>query len=360
MAEITNCQDLASFNLMEGLSKTILVPGRPPLWTPSSVRVRLAADDGEYYRDENAARFPDYPLEPVVRSIFHMDPSFDTSSIDIVACGSTVGNLLRFVRGKSEPFSFTLDTIGNTTFFIRRSSSPTELIDNVHGFGHRFVEANTTWSHDVKGSSSHQRIITYQLGHRTIVLRFEADGYLIHQAEDFDSDNDAGGVPVKDTSLDEVFKNMLSSRTRIETADEATLQERGSRTVQSSVIDIKTRSVRKQRDDVMAEQLPRLWLRQIDNVVLSFHENGLFAPAGVDSVRSSILDWENDHQSDIARLVNLLDIIKEAGEHAQGRKLEVRCDEVATLRFHELAPTEQNRWSAVPHELRKKWEQRAE
>ena len=354
-AEITDCQYIASYNLMSGLNKTILVPGRPPLWTPSSDNMKLHADAGSYYRDENAATFQKYPLEPALRSIFHMNPSFDPTLVDIFACGSTLGHLLRFVQGKGEPFSFIVHTIGQTAFLIRRELSPTELINGIYGFGHSFVDANTTWSQDVKGSSSHQRIISYVFGGKKFLVRFEADGYTMDQTDGFDSDVDTGGVSINATSVEDSFANMHPPQVPAQAIKGVVLVKRGSPTAQSSTIDIKTRSARKQRNDVMTEQLPRLWLRQIDKIVLSFHVNGLFGPSAVDDIRLMILEWENENQAVIGQLSNLIDVIKEVARLADGGKLEVRYSEAASLHFHELLPTGQSEWSALPDKLRKMW-----
>jgi hypothetical protein len=37
-------------------------------------------------------------MEPMVQAILASKPDFSLQSADIVACGSTLGNLLRFVR----------------------------------------------------------------------------------------------------------------------------------------------------------------------------------------------------------------------------------------------------------------------
>lgn len=354
MIEITDCEYVASYNLMEGPSQTILVPGRPPLWTPSSDSMKLSADAGDYYRDENAARFQDHPLEPVVRSIFHMSPSFDTNTIDVVACGSTLGNLLRFAQGTGEPFSFVVHSIGQTAFFVRRNLSPTELIEGVYGYGHSFVEANTSWSQDVKGSSSHQRIISYRLGGMRMIVRFESDGYTMDQADDFDANEEDGGVAVTAVSVEHDLANMLRPQAPITTGIGGLLQ-RGAPIPQSSTIDIKTRSTWKQRGGVMTEQLPRLWLRQIGNIVLSFHNNGVFGPPVVEDVHSLILDWEENNQSAIGLLTKCVNAIKVAASKVEGGKLEVRCDNAAQLQLNELAPEEQSMWNAVPDNLYKRW-----
>lgn len=356
--EITDCRYLASYNLMDNLSKTILVPGRPPLWTPSSDNMKLKADSGNYYRDANAATFEKYPLEPAVRSIFHMNPSFDPSIVDTFACGSTLGNLLRFVQGRGEPFSLTVHTIGPTAFFVRRDLSPTELIDGVHGFGHNFVDANTTWSPDVKGSSSHQRIVTYSFGSNTFLVRFEADSYTMDQTDGFDSEDDGGGVPIDATSVEDGLANMLQANDPKKLRDDVVLLKKGLPSAQSSIIDIKTRSARKQRNDIMIEQLPRLWLRQIENIVLSFHKNGVFGRAVVEDIRPMILQWEDENQTVIGRLFNLINLIREAAKIADGGKLEVRCSEAANLYFHEMSTPGQSEINPLPDDLRVLWDQR--
>ena len=138
--EISDHQFVASYNLLQRFQNTIFVPGRPPVWTPLPGTTVLRPDSGEYYGDENAARFPDYSMEPAVKSIFHVEPSFDTSKIDVFGCGSTLGDILRVSMGTPQPFSFTVHMIGKTAFFLRRNHSPTELIENVHGYGHAFPE----------------------------------------------------------------------------------------------------------------------------------------------------------------------------------------------------------------------------
>jgi len=55
----------------------------------------LDEDSGEYFRDPNAARDPHFPVEPAIRAVFASHPDFKVAAIDIVGCGSTIGNLLR-------------------------------------------------------------------------------------------------------------------------------------------------------------------------------------------------------------------------------------------------------------------------
>ena len=366
---ISELQFIASYNLFKRDSKTILVPGRPPVWTPLPGATTLSPDGGQYYRDENAARFPDYQMEPAVESIFRMEASFDPSNVDIFACGSTLGHILRFVNGTPQPFSFVIHVIGKTAFFLRRNHTSKELIDNVHGYGHTFPESYTTWSRDVKGSASHQRIVQYSFGGLRLLVRFEADGYILDQADDLEEEcspftsETATVDKCSEVSTEALVQNfpedVLENKSpRVECAEGSLhLLGQGCRTPQSSVFDVKTRSSRKRRDEIMAEQLPRLWVRQIHKFVLAFHTNGRFNVPEVLDVTSDLRDWERKSESALSHMAALLRDIRATALAVKGGKLEVRGSDLPALHLHELSNVEMSRWNALPDRMRELWEQ---
>ena len=369
-AEIADLQFISSYNLLQGDSKTIFVPGRPPVWTPLPGATTLSPDSGQYYRDENAARFSDYPMEPAVESIFRMEQSFDSSNVDIFACGSTLGDILRFVNGAPQPFSFVVHVVGKTAFFLRRNHTPKELIDNVYGYGHAFPEAHTTWSRDVKGSASHQRVVQYLFGGLRFLVRFEADGYILDQADDSD---EGGSSPLESETatvdkrsegstealVQSLLEDMLKDTSpQVERAEGSLhVLAQGRHTPQSAVFDMKTRSSRKRRDEIMADQLPRLWIRQIHKFVLAFHTNGCFSFPEVLDVTSDLRDWERESESVLSRMAALLKDIRTTAIAAKGGKLEVRGSELPMLHLHELYDMELGRWNALPSKMRELWEQ---
>ena len=152
--------------------------GAPPAWTPLDEPRLLDQDRGDYFRDPNAARFPSYPLEPAVRALLTEEEGLETQQIDLFACSSTMGSLLRFVRRVDKPFRFFVEVVKNTVFFVRHENSPTQLIVGVKGYGYTFPEAYTTWDADAKGSASHQRLLRYSFAGLECILRYECDGYL--------------------------------------------------------------------------------------------------------------------------------------------------------------------------------------
>ncbi|KAJ5525666.1 geranylgeranyl pyrophosphate synthetase [Penicillium frequentans] len=82
-AAITDVEHLASYNWIEASTPTIAVPGSPAYWSAPQGSRSVKKDSGLVYIAQNAARHPDSPLEPLFRSLYIEQPSFDINSIDI-------------------------------------------------------------------------------------------------------------------------------------------------------------------------------------------------------------------------------------------------------------------------------------
>ncbi len=152
--------------------------GSPPAWSPPVGETKLKPDSEDVFRDINAARYPSYPPEPTFRALKAMEPEFDLHTIDIVGCGSTIGNLMRLSASLSKPFRFDVDVVRDTVLFVGRESSPTEIIQDLQGYGHTFPEVYTTWDSAVRNSCSHQRVVQYEFGGLMFLVRSETDGYV--------------------------------------------------------------------------------------------------------------------------------------------------------------------------------------
>lgn len=264
--------------------------------------------------------------------------------IDVVACGSTVGNLLRFVRRHEADFRILVEKVGDTVFFIRRENSPTELISGVRGYGHAFPEANTTWEAPVKGSSPHQRLIRYKFGGLDFLVRFEADGYIKESASPSPVVTSSKNKSDRDVSVDSLA-GLLSGVTvptqSVGSATSLLIKERGTLVDQQRIFDLKTRSIKSRfLKDRLEEQLPRLWISQIPNFILAFHTIGVFKPEDteVKDVRSEIDKWERTHSQDLARLAALVHEIIELVSASDDSKFELRCAEVGKLEVHAQLP----------------------
>ena len=355
-AKISSCKDVASYNWLNEQEPTILVPGlqslfpvlqrneadshkgKPPAWAPPATTTKLKEDDGNYFRDPNAARYSAHPIEPAVQAILASQPDFPTRSIDIFACSSTLGNLLRFVRKVDKSFRILVEAIGDTVFFVRRENSPTELIPGVTGFGHTFPEAYTTWEAEVKRSVSHQRIIRYELGGLDCIVRFAADGY----HKDLVSQGSEVGQRLEPVKAD-TFKDVLSSTLFNSAIDDyppahdkpLNVIHGGQKIPQAAVFDLKTRSIRKKDQDTLGEELPRLWVAQLSNFVLAYHTSGIFEEIQKRNVYHEVEDWECENEDTIRRFTVLLRKIVEFARSTVDRKIEVRSSEVNVLELRE-------------------------
>lgn len=329
----------------------------PPRWTPLKQPIQLAEDSGEYFRDRNAARYPAHPIEPaVVAALSDAPEQCDGADVDLVACSSTMGNLLRFLRREQKPFRILVEEIGDTMFFIRREKSPTEKIPDVRGFGHTFPEHYTTWDESVKTSTSHQRVLSYSFGGMRCFVRFEADGYLPVG----DSPSRSNATTKDPANLDDLLSSLGSAT--VDTGETTTsagglkVVHAGAKVDQSQIFDLKTRSFRRKvNQDTLSDEMPRLWVSQIPNFVLAYHTNGVFDDIRVQDVRAEVAAWERQQLPVLARLAALLHHIRDlVRDDNSAHKLELchTADKPGTLQVRrQLADA----GDALSEEVRSRW-----
>ncbi|KAF2017638.1 hypothetical protein BU24DRAFT_440534 [Aaosphaeria arxii CBS 175.79] len=357
-ATISNCSYVASYTWMNRENPTILVPGEPPLWKPLNKPRRLEEDKGTYYRDPNAARYPTYPTEPAVQAIFRTNKDFETAAVNIFACGSTLGNLLRFVRNDDKPYRFLVEAVGKTVFFVRKENDPKELIEDVRGFGHTFPEAYTEWPRDVQGSESHQRLVQYTFGQHNCIVRFESDGQLFSVTNHEHVQNPRSGLTPSSSESDEetlIGAFIGASVGNVSSRDGVCLRirEGGSVVPQDSIFDLKTRSNRWGEFNV-DNVMPLLYIKQIPNFIIAYHDGaGTFQKDDihVKSVEKDLQKWETDHRTELNRLSILLEKITEiALKHRE--PLEIYSSEKGLLQIHKQ---KEGGTHVLPLEWRKKW-----
>ncbi|KAK5657189.1 hypothetical protein OQA88_3247 [Cercophora sp. LCS_1] len=336
-ATITDVTTLATFNWLNKPSSapTILIPGKPPLYTPPPTAPRLREDSPIHPRDKNAYRYPSHPTEPAVVALLDSNPTIP-STLDILACGNTMGNLLRFVRGQEKPFRMLVDKIGNTAFLVRRENSPREMISDVRGYGHTFPEAYVTW--EVEGVS-HQRIVGYEFGGLRVGVRFEGDGCLPNGSGDKGKEAGDGkkmnGVDgkMKEKKNDELgdLVGAMKSLGVDDTAGGLKVERGGEMVEQERVFDLKTRSIKTKDKDHAGEAMPRLWVAQIPWFVLAFHRQGVFEKGNIltQDMRDGLKTWEEDNREVLARFAALLGKIAELV--SEDGRVELRCFEVGKL-----------------------------
>ncbi|KAI5816664.1 hypothetical protein BZA77DRAFT_246412 [Pyronema omphalodes] len=355
---ITEVEYLASYNWLENKPGTILVPGSPPAWAPQHDRKRaLLPDSGTYYRDPNGARWPRFPMEPAVRSLLHLAPSLDRSSINLVACSSTLENLLYFAGSLERSFRFDVDLVGGTVFFIRRENSPNEKIEDAMGYRHTYPEANTTWDPEVGGSASHHRLVRYEFGGINVVVRTETDGYLPDKLTSAPEKTlgpsprggvgmDTSGFPLHDMAL------LMSAGESTSGGDKLKIEFKGRAIPQEAIFDLKTRPLTTYRPLDRDELIRWLWVNQTPNFVFAQHERGVFEEPKIENIGDEMRKWEKDNVNRLRRfqavLTQILDTALDWGECVQV----VRCGngplEIQTQSVGEEVV-------ALPFDLRAEW-----
>lgn len=304
----------------------------PAKWTPLQNPPVLKEDADTYYRDVNAAHNLQGPWQATVDTMMRQAQS---KSFDILACGSTLGNLLRFVGGKQQSCRLLVNNIGGVVHLTRRESTPKATIPDIYGYGHTFPEAYTTWDKSVKCSTSHQRIVRYSFAGIDIVVRAEADGYLADKAGNLEPAasmrSKTRDDPKKTTmnDLNSAFAELNSEQSVAREVGSLKAINAGISVPQCAVFDLKTRTIKRQGGEaaIMAGEIPRLWVRQIPNFILGFHDNGRFVDIKVKDIREDVLAWEAEQQPKLRRLAKLLQRIIEAVEAAPLKKMEITMDE---------------------------------
>ncbi|PGH07508.1 hypothetical protein GX51_01809 [Blastomyces parvus] len=355
---ITGSQLVGSYNWLDKNIPTILIPGAPSKWTPLKSGVQLKEDAGDYFRDPNSARWPKYPIEPAIRAVFDRDPKFDGKTINIVTCAGIMGCLFKFASSAEWDFQCFAHLVGDTLFLVRKERTPKELIQGVYGYGHTFPEAYTSWDRCVKGSATNQRIIRYEFGGLTFLVRFEADGYLGdmvgNEAKTQEEKTQTSQKGLSD--MDILFQNAESVTIGKMASSGNTavlkLQHAGFDVPQSAIFDVKTRTRRKRID--MDESLPRLWARQIPNFVVGYHDEGRFDQDHilVMPVKEMVDAWEVENEGVLLRLAKVFENLIKSAKESEVKNLLVHRAKGGPL---ELWETKESCKPAMPRALEAKW-----
>ncbi|KAH6873603.1 hypothetical protein B0T10DRAFT_416376 [Thelonectria olida] len=325
VASVTNVKHLSSYNWIEGHTSTIVVPGSPPLWSAPKGSRQLNKDSGLFYIDQNGARHPDSPLEPLFRALYIMNPSFDIRSVDIITDRNNIRKLLSFVNpnltpNQIETFAMGIEVTRKTAIFCREEPATTRFIGphEFRGYGHEFEKAYTT--SQIRGSTGNHGIISYQFGGLKFIVRHEIDAYVAADTTSFSSNK------AEDDPLSGIMGtlSLFSASNPLEatsTTSKLIVKEEGRMVPLESVLEIKTRTSNKPLQ--IQEVAPQLWVSQTSKLVRAYHNRGRFQEPIVEDVGAHIKKWEELNQRDLKRLAALIGkiitVVKTAGGNATVR-----------------------------------------
>ena len=356
-AIIADVKPVASYSWIEAGAPTIAVPGIPPRWSPPEAARKLPKDSGMIYIAQNAARHPEYPLEPLFRALDIADPAFDMRSVDVVTDRNNMRKLLAFVNPSTskngrEAFTIKVEVQNDTAIFCRTETKTQEFIRprDFRGYGHEFEKAYTTC--EIGDSTGHHRIITYRFGGLRFVVRHEVDGYVQDDRTAASGSSDEAGADSLSRLLGSLSLSTASGGARATTpaGSKMSIRREGRAVPLESTLEIKTRVSHKTLR--MREVAPQLWASQTPKLVRAYHTNGLFPVPQVEETAADIRGWERDHQADLRRLAALIKRLVAAVKECGGRAV-VRYDNASDR----LTVTRVAEKPMLPEDLYSRWDE---
>ncbi|PVH92513.1 hypothetical protein DM02DRAFT_635284 [Periconia macrospinosa] len=323
-SSIREVKHLASYNWIEAPQETptIAVPGSPNLWTPPNGPTALRKDNGWVYINQNAARHPDSPLEPLFRALYFQIPTFDITGVDIVTDRNNIRKLLGFINprhygSKRESFTIYVEVVKNTAIFSREEPRNEEYIQphQFAGYGHSFEEHYTT--RQVDGSTGHHRIISYRFGNLNMMVRHETDGYINTNTNNNNTNMTRHHQqPTSTTTISLLPPSINPNPTTTTLQILPTTTSPHSPPSLPSTLELKTRA--SHRHLPFPTIAAQLWISQTPNLVRAYHTYGMFPTPSVENVTARVKEWEEDNQDDLGRLEGLLaevrSVVKEEGD----------------------------------------------
>ncbi len=162
----------------------------PPKWLGLGDRpLVLDRDAGTRLIDQNGGRWPDSPMEPLMRAILHMQPNYDFRAVDIITDRHTLASFLQLAPLKGEDreseasFEFGVQVVEDTLIFLRLDS-PTS---NQRSFREGFEKAVLEQYEGYEDCQAHHRIVECSLGDLRVLLRYGADAYVLEDTREFNA-----------------------------------------------------------------------------------------------------------------------------------------------------------------------------
>ncbi|KAG8933817.1 hypothetical protein FRC02_011139 [Tulasnella sp. 418] len=277
MVEMSDFKAVASYNWIEGKGPCILVPGSPPIWNNPVFPLKLQSDTDPAFIDQNGYRCPEWPLLPLIKAVQHIEPDFDFSSIDILTDRNNLRKLMRWLSGESKEFRIDLERVGDC-LVLKRWEVLTQEVPQP-GYGHVFELASTDIAPGCVGTTGHHRIVSYEFDGLRFLVRCQVDACIRS------TENSEVAKPTKDATEDDLFdlaglslsKKSDASDDTVETSGEIKITPSSNPLVpQSTMMELKTRSVRNAATFNWDDTWPQLYLSHTKHLYLAIHQSGTF------------------------------------------------------------------------------------
>jgi hypothetical protein len=154
--------------------------GAPALWTAPNLPSIIPKDDSIAFQDQNSNRVITPSFAPFFAALITMQPSYSLLPVALVTDRNSLRKLFDFVSGHpGEHWRNEAELVEGTLFLTRWEANSVRIITGSlnSGYGYEFEKAFLKFEEDLGDSSTHHRILEYEIGGMKWVVRYEADGY---------------------------------------------------------------------------------------------------------------------------------------------------------------------------------------
>lgn len=354
--KVKDLKYVGSYNWVESKQPTIIVPGSPPYWLNKATPYQVSPDSGVVFKNQNGFRFPNAIFLPLVQAVEMNNADFDWSAIDFVTDRNGLRKLLRWIS-TPDPKNFRIDTqlAGKHTVLLNRWENGTRESMDGRGYstyGFSFEKASTKPAQGCEDSTGHHRIVKYDFGGFTIVVRFEVDACIPPPA----TRSRVASKPDMNALTDALAGVSLSSasnkKVQIDTSGLHIIQA-GVHIPQSNIVELTTVSKMRHARFDWSEAYSQLFLSQTPHHFLAVHDRGRFNMVEKRKLGSEDLDdIEETTQIALWKLMQALDTIKNmVVEHGKSGRLSLVC-QAGEMKVYERSSQE----SCLPEDVLKKFE----
>ncbi|KAJ7162824.1 hypothetical protein C8R46DRAFT_1101622 [Mycena filopes] len=321
---IKDLESIGSYNWTKADSPTIIVPGSPPEWQNKAPPYQVPADIGIFFVDQNGFRMPDTVLLPLIVAVDKTHfangekatTAFDwgAEKIDFVTDRNGLRKLMRWIdsaNADTEAKEFRIDTqLAGTTVLLNRWEKKTR--ENFSGF-----------SFGCEESTGHHRIVKYDLNGLKMVVRFEVDACIPTAAQSSVGSTSVASIDDIVDSLAGINITTKKSASTPTTTHGLTITDGGAPVPHASLVELTTRSEKRQFDFDWKDAYPQLFFSQTPHHFLAVHNRGRFGEVNKRKLASTEMRAiERQIQPSLKKLRVALDTIKAiVVEHGQRGRL---------------------------------------
>lgn len=211
-------------------------------------------------------------MATLIRAVETSKPQFDFGSIDVITDRRPIRKLYGFVDGETHEFRFGVTILGDTAFFTRMEPRTRDEC-RITEYRRAFETSYTKLPGYAKGSTSHHRIVGYNFGGLSFLVRSAVDAYYVQALKPELSKQiqiDRLIDFVKAVSLEEPKPSFTMKRTAL-----GNVVKGGQEIPHEATLELTTRRSNPARwkldPKVLDNKIADLWISQTANFVEAYH-----------------------------------------------------------------------------------------